>query len=347
MDGRKTQAARERASVRFKGKKPNVILLTQKQMNAITEVLRVDDSQLITQYQWSQLEPILNINMMTYARRATLTGFSPRIGFAWDEYEPNQHSTKALVQIKCIHCDDVHVMLAVKMLKRRHYVQACATCYRKHHQWDDEARAINSAAQKIAQNRPETLKKHRENSRAMWVGDQGIKMRAAQKKTVSEPHYQANMSRIMRQKWASDVDYRDRVNGKGVYKHVGVYEGQITYHSKLELAFLLWCGDNGKQIARCDFSVPYVDPIDDKEHDYYPDFIIDDNTIVEVKGQRWIDLAPETYRAKIDALSKHCDAHQQSYRVVLDKDLKAYTKQASAYHEAQKQDNRSVQGRGR
>jgi hypothetical protein len=175
----------------------------------------------------------------------------------------------------------------------------------------------------------------------MWVGDHGNVMREAQKRVVNDPAYKANMARIMRDKWASDRNYRDRVNGKGMYKHVGLYEETISYHSKLELAFLLWCEDRGKRVMRCDFSVPYVDPVDGLQHDYYPDFIVD-GVIVEVKGQRWINVSPETYRAKIEALAKHCDVKQQSYRVVLDVDLKAYAKRASTYHEAQKQDGCSI-----
>lgn len=343
MDGRKTKEARERASVRFKGKKPNVVFLTWEQMNTVTEALRADGSLIITQQLWKQLQPKLNLNNMSYARRATASGFEPRIGFDWSEYVWGKHSTKALVQIRCIHCLTVYAGLAVKLFARRHSVQVCPKCYSGRYLHDAAWRAKNAASQTVAQNKPETLKKHRENSRAMWVGDHGKLMREAQQRTVSDPTYRANMARVMRNKWASDPCYRDRINGKGVYKHVGTYEGSIVYHSKLELAFLLWCADNEKSVVRCDFSVPYIGPIDGKEHDYYPDFVVD-GVIVEVKGQRWIDTSPSTYRAKIDALAKHCNANGTAYRVVLDKDLKAYGKRANAYHEAQKQNSHPVQG---
>lgn len=343
MDGRKTQEARERVSARFKGKKPKIIFLTQEQMDAVTAALRVDNSQLVTQQMWEHLQPVLNMNKMTFSRRATVTGFDVSIGFAWNEYEWRKHSTKALVQLRCIHCPTVYVGMAKKLFSRRHKVQVCPQCYVDRYLYDDEWRAQNSASQLVAQNRPETIERHRENSRLLWVGEHGKVMRDAQQRTVSDPTYQANMARIMRDKWASDPDYRDRVSGKGVYKHTGVYEGTTVYHSKLELAFLLWCADNGKHVVRCDFSVPYTDPVDGKEHDYYPDFVVD-GAIVEVKGQRWIDASPPTWRAKLEALAKHCDANQRSYRVVLDVDLKTYVRRANAYHEAQKQDSRHVQG---
>jgi hypothetical protein len=282
------------------------------------------------------------MNELTFARRRTASKFDVVTGFDWDEYEWGKHSTKAPVQIKCIHCSTVYVGIACKLFARRHKVQVCPGCYVDRYLYDAEWRAKNSASQLVAQNKPETLEKHRENSRALWVGEHGNVMREAQLKTVSEPAYQANMARVMRDKWASDVSYRDRVSGKGVYKHTGIYEGVTSYHSKLELAFLLWCADNGKHVIRCDFSIPYVDPVDGQKHDYYPDFVVD-GAIVEVKGQRWIDVSPTTYRAKIDALAHHCNANGRSYRVVLDRDLKDYGKKATAYHEAQKQDSYSVQ----
>jgi len=317
--------------------------LTDTQMTLVSAALKSDCSLIITRRLWNQLQPQFEMNEIAFLRRRTASKFDVVCGYDWDEYEWGKHSTKALVQIKCIHCPTVYVGLARKLFARRHKVQVCPQCYVDRYLYDAEWRAKNSASQSVAQNKPETLEKHRENSRAMWVGEHGKVMRDAQLKCVSDPAYQANMARIMRDKWASDIGYRDRVSGKGVYKHTGIHEGAIVYHSKLELAFLLWCADNGKKVARCELHVQYVDPEDGCEHDYYPDFDVD-GSIVEVKGQRWIDASPTTYRAKIDALAKHCSANGTSYRVVLDKDLKEYGKRANAYHEAQKQDSRSVQG---
>lgn len=341
MEERKARSVRERD--RHEVRKPNTIVLTIEQMKIVTDVLHADGSKLITQRLWSQLEPLLNMNKLAYARRSTLSGFEFKTGFDWDEYEWGKHSAKARVQIRCIYCNMVYIALARKLFMRQHRVEACPKCYARHHLYDDGWRARNAASQSIAQNRPETIEKHRANSSALWRGSHGEIMRAAQKKAVSNPVYKANMAKVMRNKWASDPAYRDRVNGKGVFKHSGVYDGTIRYHSKLELAFLLWCVDNRKHVQRCEFSIPYIDPNDGLEHDYYPDFIVD-GVIVEVKGQRWIDVSPLTYRSKIESLSRYCIMNDMAYRVVLDSDLKAYTKKAYAYHEAQKQSNATVQG---
>jgi phage FluMu protein Com len=322
-------------------KKVNFILLTQQQVDAIMKTIHEDNSLIITQSLWKKLNSTLNMSKTAYCRRATASGFKVKIGYGWHEYKKNC-STKAIVQIRCIHCSKVHLYLARKLFARYHRVQACPKCYSTIYQYDQEWRRKNSVAQLVAQNRPETIKKHRENSRLLWVGDHGKIMREAQIRTVSTPEYKANMSRIMSNKWSSDPDYRDRVCGKGSYKHSGNYENNTIYHSKLELAFLLWCDENTKHVIRCDFFVTYISLKDGLEHKYYPDFIVDKNTIVEVKGQRWIDVDPLVYRSKIDSLSKWCNANGYSYRVVLDKDLKNYSKKATKYHETQKQVNNSV-----
>lgn len=343
MDLRKTKEARERASKRFKGRKPKLIPLTQEQMDSVIDIIKLNKSTIITQELWRQLQSVFGeMSAMTYARRASVSKFKIRIGFDWDEYRSDIHSSKALVQIRCS-CGINKVIIANKLMSRKHREQLCTKCYARKYIYDNPTwRANNSAKQLISQNRPETVAKHSENSRLLWVGERGDAMRAAQFRTVSKPEYKDKMAQIMRNKWASDKNYRAKVNGKGVYCHNGIYQQTISYDSKLELAFLLWCSDNEKNVVRCEFSIPYVDPEDGKEHDYYPDFIIENNSIIEVKGQRWIDASPNTYKAKIEALMNYCIDRGLSYRVVLDGDLKAYAKRATEYHETQKQKNSSV-----
>lgn len=310
--------------------------LTNDQKEVITKTLNENNSLIITQNLWNILSIKLDIrSILCYNRRLSNSDFNVRIGYSWDEYQFGVHSTKALVQINCIHCQSLYVALAQKLFYRRHKVNVCPDCYRTIYLYDKEWRANNSASQKIAQNKEETLKKHRENSRLLWIGDHGKIMRAANKLSNSRPDVREKIAATMRKKW-EDTNYRDRISGKGSYKHTGKYNGCISYHSKLELAFLLWCTDNNLNVTRCDFGIMYINPVNMKQHKYYPDFIVD-NQIIEIKGQRWIDLAPETFAAKINALSSYCDINKCSFKVLLDKDLKDYWKKANSYHEAQKQ----------
>lgn len=62
----------------------------------------------------------------------------------------------------------------------------------------------------------------------------------------------------------------------------GLYKG-IQCDSGWELAFVIYCVDNNIDIKRCKKYFTYFTN-DGIEHRYYPDFIINDSTIVEIKG---------------------------------------------------------------
>jgi hypothetical protein len=217
----------------------------------------------------------------------------------------------------------------------------------KHYQRDEAWRANQVAKQKIAQHRPETLAKHRENSKAMWVNNRE-RLLESHRKTVTSQAYRDNMSRVMRDKWASNSEYRDKVIGKGFYKHVGNFKS-IRYDSKLELAFLIkhFEENTNTKIARFESEnkpIQYFDPECNRIRDYYPDFIINSNLIVEIKGQHWIDVAPLTYEAKIAALNEFCKQKSLQFIVLLTDDLENYLKKAEIQHETYKKDFDSLQG---
>lgn len=313
------------------------ILLTPDQTCFIEDMLIAYDAELITQQMWNVFVHKFQLTKRAYSRRSVASGVNIKVGYAWEEYHWGKHPKRALVQLRCIHCGVRQVMIARKLFLRKHNVQACSKCYSRHHLYDDDWRKNNSKTQLIAQNRPEVLEKHRENTRKMWKGDMGVRMRAAHKRVVTSESYKENMARVMRKKW-EDPNYRAKINGKGIYKHVGKFHNIIRYDSKLELTFLLWCEANNKNVRRCDIGIDYHDPEENKRRKYYPDFIVDEKTIVEVKGQRWIDISPHTWNAKYEALQLYCNEHAYSYRLMLDADFsREYRKKADVYHETQKQ----------
>lgn len=65
----------------------------------------------------------------------------------------------------------------------------------------------------------------------------------------------------------------------------GIYKG-IKYESCLELATILHCENLGLKIARPDIqpTIRYLSSKDAKIHRYYPDFIVEDFLVLEVKG---------------------------------------------------------------
>lgn len=73
--------------------------------------------------------------------------------------------------------------------------------------------------------------------------------------------------------------------GTGISKH-GWYKN-IYCDSSWELAFILFCHDHGKNIVRCKERRKYI--FKEKEHNYYPDFVVDEK-IIEIKGynsEKW------------------------------------------------------------
>lgn len=67
---------------------------------------------------------------------------------------------------------------------------------------------------------------------------------------------------------------------KGCYKY-GYYNG-IRCDSSWELAFVVYCVENNIPIKRNTQRFEYI--VDNKRHYFIPDFIINDNEIVEIKG---------------------------------------------------------------
>lgn len=70
-----------------------------------------------------------------------------------------------------------------------------------------------------------------------------------------------------------------------VSQYRGVYK-KVSYDSCLELACLIHCSKLGLKIRQFDLNpIGYFDPTRAKERKYFPDFIIEDFLIIEVK---WI-----------------------------------------------------------
>lgn len=77
--------------------------------------------------------------------------------------------------------------------------------------------------------------------------------------------------------------------GSGVGKS-GWYDG-IWCDSTWELAFVIWCKNHGKVVARNTERFDYE--FNGKKHYYLPDFVVD-GELVEIKGRRTIDALIET-----------------------------------------------------
>ena len=86
---------------------------------------------------------------------------------------------------------------------------------------------------------------------------------------------------------------RSRYKGKFKIKNSQKYKGNpsnIIYRSLMELRFMKWWDNNEKilQWSSEEIVIPYISPIDNKKHRYFPDFLIQTTkgwTLIEVKPQ--------------------------------------------------------------
>ena len=87
---------------------------------------------------------------------------------------------------------------------------------------------------------------------------------------------------------------RKRFKGKYKIKNPNKYLGNptnIIYRSLMERRFMEWCDSNDKcyKWSSEEVVIPYISPIDNKQHRYFPDFLIQ-----TLKGWFLIEVKPLT-----------------------------------------------------
>jgi len=85
---------------------------------------------------------------------------------------------------------------------------------------------------------------------------------------------------------------RKRYKGKFKIKNPNKYLGNptnIIYRSLMERRFMEWCDSNDKcyKWSSEEVIIPYISPIDNKKHRYFPDFLIQ-----TLKGWFLIEIKP-------------------------------------------------------
>ena len=69
-----------------------------------------------------------------------------------------------------------------------------------------------------------------------------------------------------------------------INKYRGFYKG-IYFQYSFELAWLVWNLEHNIKVERCKESFEYYDSQQKKIRRYYPDFVLEDGTIIEIKGR--------------------------------------------------------------
>lgn len=218
---------------------------------------------------------------------------------------------------KCIICKNTFTYSHIKQFllnrkkreDKKELWQTCQVCWHACQTYKDPVWIKkNSESQLIAQNKPEQLIKN-----AIGVSKSWTRAR------------KAKASKYLIDRWKNDEDFAKKaasnikwVNDKSTeqYRNMmtkslgtgglrGSYKN-IYYDSALELSFIIYCEENSIKIKRYDIDpIPYVDE-NGQERKYFPDFIINDNTIVEIKGfGLWYKKNFQRNIKKIEALKLH------------------------------------------
>ena len=266
----------------------------------------------------------------------------------YKELEQRQFITKLITNKPisgcCIKCDRQFTYSSVKKFMRnrhnklgkKHLWQTCPQCWllintKEDKNWIKK----NSEAQKISQNKPEQLQKNRDGVRKSWNSDR--RQRASQ---------------ILKDKWKNDEAFAKKalnnlqnINNVKIGFGSGGLKGKysnIYYDSALELSFILWCEYNKIKLKRYDLEpIEYSDEYGSIRK-YYPDFIINSNDIVEIKGSGlWYRKNYERNILKFQAAKVFFD----SYTIIFDGDdcVREYYKTARNIHnETYKKENNQI-----
>ena len=198
----------------------------------------------------------------------------------------------------------------------------CSKCIEKEVANTEEWKSTNSIAQLIAQNKPEQIEKNRQAQINRFENEDIRKQyREASIKVWERPGYKEKMSDIARKKW-DNPEYARKVieNSKRSFK-CGFYKG-LYYNSSYELAFILKLEGERSDlecVKRANTFISYKKKNDKIGH-YYPDFILDDKFLIEVKGYGpWVDL--DNLSRKNKAAKTWCKDNNLKFRVVELKDF--------------------------
>jgi len=235
---------------------------------------------------------------------------------------------KTLVMFSCKLCGEESKSRIKNILNRTYFnlEPICSKCILKAVTNDEKWKLKNSQSQLIAQNLPEQKEKNRKAQKERFKNESlREKYRETWKKKWEDSNFREkikiNASDKSRKNW-ENPEYAKKVieNSKSNYKS-GFYK-EMYYQSGFELAFLLKYENenlNFDKLKRCHFGIQYEKKNGKLGH-YYPDYIISEKTLIEVKGYGpWVDF--DSLARKNKAAKKWCKENKMKFRIVEKNDL--------------------------
>jgi hypothetical protein len=272
----------------------------------------------------------LLISRAAFVRRANVSNLFVKIAFRLSEVSRIDVAGKAIIAFECSRCQSPYFEIKRDLLARGD-ITICGSCLRKQKCNTPERLAINSKAQKIAQNRPDVKSKMSASVKAAWKRDYNSRCESIRKAYRENPDYRDKLSKASLRMWRND-EFALKAESRSRSK-MGNYKG-LYYQSLCELAFLLWCEETGKSVRRFVGAIPYE--YGGKIRSYRPDYVVDENAVVEVKHslKHEEDMGRiKSVEAKYYSLKKYCKENNFFARLIeVSIDLPLQYKQARKVH---------------
>lgn len=98
------------------------------------------------------------------------------------------------------------------------------------------------------------------------------------------------------------------------------FNKKFYYQSSYEFVFLEFCekSDKVSSLQNVNFSIPYKDD-DGKEHNYFPDFVVNGKIVIEIKPKNMLDY--NNNLKKIEYAKKFCSVYGYEYKLLMEKEL--------------------------
>ena len=293
-------------------------ILSETQINFIDSILLKSQHSILTQKDEKIIYEKLGLTRMMVKHRAFKQGIQYEFGYSYDELN-KETPGKAKVSLICEVCGCEYITSNAKLLSRTYSNKPlCPTHYREVINNSPEWREKNRKAQLIAQNRKETKDKQIISQKRRHAKPE-VKKKYVEiaKELWKDESYRKKVSNGLKKKW-EDKEYAEKVLNNSKNQYHGYYH-DLRYQSLVELSFILWCKNKNYKIQRYD-----IDPIKyGNNKNYYPDFIINGDTIVEVKGSPdgFMYQRKKQIIIKQKALQEFCKTSIYKERIVYKKDI--------------------------
>jgi hypothetical protein len=268
--------------------------------------------------------------------------------FKKNDYDIKGISNYKLINGTCHNCKNIFEYSRVKVFIRNRknlpkdiwdYCQKCF--FLKKTSLNEVWIEKNRQSQLIAQNKPEQKIKNANAVSKSWTQDRknqnSLYLKERWKDDVFAKKALKNLEWTQSGNIINSPVFRKSVCVGG---HKGQYK-EFPYDSSLELSFILYCLENNIKIQRCNFGINYIDE-NKKNRMYYPDFIIKDNIIVEIKGYGlYYNKFYERNICKIQALKDFCTHNDYTYSIFFQDHefVKSNYKKARKLHNENKKEN--------